>query len=87
MLTVEGGIIMAVSCHRALSLSTLEIASHECLLSFLIYAGSQTMDILQTFDGDPDGGCIIHKVVSLSFCLELSGCTLQGIPFLTAGFP
>ena len=48
---------------------------------------SQTMGILQTFDEDPDCFCIICKVASLSFHLEMVDVMLQEIPFLTAGFP
>ena len=42
----------------------------ECLWSFLIDVGGQTMGILQPFDEDLDGGCIICEVASLSFHLE-----------------
>ena len=58
----------------------------ECLWSFLIDVGCQTMDILQTFDEDSDGGCIICEVASPSFHLELVDVCCKGL-FLTAGFP
>ena len=58
----------------------------ECLWSFLIDAVSQTMGILQSFDEDSDGGCIIHKVASLSFCLELVAIHCKGFLFLLLDF-
>ena len=86
MLTVEGGIIMAVSCCTALSFSTSEITSVSICGSFLIDASSQTKGILQTFDEDPDGGCIIHKVASLSFHLESVDVCCKGFLFLLLDF-
>ena len=58
----------------------------ECLWSFPIDVGSQAMDILQTFGEDPDGGCIIHRVTSLSFHFELVGVCCKGFLFSLLNF-
>ena len=50
MMTVDGGVMVAVSFCTTLSFSTLDIASLS-VWSLLIYASGQTMGILQTLDG------------------------------------
>ena len=54
----------------------------ECLRSFLIDVSSQTVGILQTFDEYPNGGCIICKVGSHSFHLELVHVCCKGFLYL-----
>ena len=46
-----------------------------------MYAGGQTMGILQPLNEYPDGGCIICKVASPSFCLELVEVHCDGLLF------
>ena len=53
----------------------------KCLWSLLIDVGSQAMNILQSFDEDSDGGSIILKVASLSFCFELVDVCCKGFLF------
>ena len=87
MLTVDCGIIMAVSCCTALSFSTSDIASlsicgpfSQMWVARLWAFFKPLMNILMV-------GCNIYKVASLSFCLELVEHMLWGILFLTAGSP
>ena len=82
MLTIDGGVIVAVSCCTALSFSTLDIAIAEHLLSLLIYVGGQTVGILQTLNEYPDGGCIIHEITSFSLCLESMDIHCKGLLIL-----
>ena len=86
MLTVDHGIIIVVSCCTELSFSALDNVSLNVLWSLLIDACYQTMCILQTFDEYPDGGCIIHKVASLSFHLELVDICCKGFLFSLPDF-
>ena len=53
----------------------------ECLWSFLIEVDNQTMSILQSFDEDSDGVCIICKITSLSFLFESGDVCCRGFLF------
>ena len=76
MLTIDGGVMGAVSCFTALSFLTSDIAFAEHLWSLLIHAGGQTMGILQTLDKYPDG-----EITSPSLCLELMYICCEGLLF------
>ena len=65
----------------SIKLLNLRDCISECLWSFLIDVSRQTMGILQTLDEDPDGGCIICKVASLSFHLESVDVCCRGFLF------
>ena len=59
------------------------VAEH--LWSLLIYAGGQTVSILQALDEYPDCNCIICKVTPFSFCPEPMYICCKGL--LNAGSP
>ena len=89
-LTVEGRIIVAVSCCSGIKLFHFWDGISECLRSFFIDVCCQTMEIFQYFDKNPNSGSIICEVASLCLCfkpVDACGCMLQGIPFLAVGYP
>ena len=82
MLTIDGGVIVVVSYCTVLSFSILDIVSLSICSPFSYMWVARTMGILQIFNEYPDGGCIIHKIAYLSFCLESVDICCEGLLFL-----
>ena len=66
----------------SIKLFTFGYCVAEHLWSLLIYAGGQTMGILQTLDEYSDCSYIIGEVTPFSFCLELMYIHCKGLLFL-----
>ena len=78
---MEGGIIVAVSCCKALSFYTSEIVSVSVCGPFSKMWLAKLWGIPQSFDKDPDGSGIICEVASVSLCFKPVDVCCKGFLF------